>query len=233
MNGWIKSEKDLKMYCFSPPVMLATFIVEICLALYALIRYKANEVGRLVIAMLIFLAAFQLAEYNVCLASWLDPLLASRLGYVAITMLPPLGIHLAYALAGTKKRPLLLPAYASAVAFGAFFLLIGNGLTGHACMGNYVIFQIAPASSWLYTLYYYGWLLMGILLCARLGTAKTQAALYGLGVGYLAFLLPTTAVNMFDASTLSGIPSIMCGFAVILAFILVGWVMPKGGEKRE
>ena len=37
----------------------------------------------------------------------------------------------------------------------------------------------------------------------------------------------------YDAATISGIPSIMCGFAVILAFVLTLKVAPEAVIKRE
>lgn len=225
--------RDLKLYCFSPFVMLATFVVEIVLALYTMFRYKLNEVGRLAVLLLVFLAIFQLAEYAVCEGTgWIDSVLASRIGYVAITVLPPLGIHLAYAIARAKKRPLLWPVYLNAAMFIAMFLLIGPVFSGHACMGNYIIFQMMPDVVWLYALYYYGWLLAGLWLCRHLATASTKRALYGLGIGYLVFLVPTTLVNIIDPETIKGIPSIMCGFAVLLAFTIAFWILPKAGAKR-
>jgi len=224
------------MFCFSPPVMLATFFIEIGLALLTILRYKVNAVGRLVIALLIFLAVFQAAEFNVCAAAWVDPMVASRIGYVAITLLPPLGLHLAYVLADAKKRPLLMPAYLSCAAFVIFFLTIGNSLAGHVCQGNYVIFQLAPGSEWLYSLYYYGWLFVTVLLCARLVRGKKQnvrKALWGLAIGYCAFIIPTTTANIINPQTIRGIPSVMCGFAVLLALTLVFWVLPHKGELRQ
>lgn len=225
--------KDLKMYCFSPPVMLATFIIEIGLALWTIYRYKLNEVGKLVVALLLFLAAFQIAEFNVCETGWIDSMLASRLGYAAITMLPPLGIHLVYALAGAKKRPLLIPAYGTGALFIAYFLFVGPALSGHECMGNYVIFQMIPESTWLYTIYYYGLIIAGAWLCFRLQSQlKLGSALSGLAVGYILLMVPTTTVNLIDQNTIAGIPSIMCGFAVFLALALAFWVMPAAGKKR-
>lgn len=224
--------RELKLYCFSPPVMIGTFIVEVVLAAWTVWRYKLNEVGRLVVLLLLFLAAFQLAEYNVCAIGWVDSITASRLGYIAITTLPPLGIHLVYALAGAKKRPFLLPAYLSSAAFIIFFLVIGHSLNGHTCYGNYVIFEMAPNAAWLYGLYYYGWLLVGTWLSVTLATARTKASLYGLTLGYAVLLIPTTTVNLIDPQTIKGIPSIMCGFAVFLALTVALWIMPKSGIKR-
>jgi hypothetical protein len=225
--------KELKMYCFSPPVMLATFIIEIALALWTVYRYKLNEVGKVVVALLLFLAAFQIAEYNVCETGWINSMLASRLGFAAITMLPPLGIHLVYALAGTKKRPLLIPAYVTGALFIGYFLFVGPALSGHECMSNYVIFQMIPESTWLYTIYYYGLIVAGAWLCFALQKQlKLWSALTGLAVGYMLLMIPTTTVNLIDQNTIAGIPSIMCGFAVFLALALAFWVMPRGGEKR-
>jgi hypothetical protein len=224
-----------KFFCFSPPVMLATFFIEIVFAVYVLWRYKLDPVGRLVVAILLCLAAFQIAEYNVCEGGWIDPMLASRLGYVAITLLPPLGLHLGYTLAGVKKRKLVWAAYASGAAFAAFFLLIGGALTGNACQGNYVIFQMAPGSVWLYSLYYYGWLIGGIALFRKFAQKqdrKTREALRWLAIGYLAFIVPTTTANFIDADTLHAIPSIMCGFAVIFATLLTTHVIRFRGQKR-
>ena len=80
------------LHCFSPPVMLATFLIEISLAVYVTWRYQLTAVTRLATAILFFLALFQLAEWNVCEGSFgIDSLGWSRLGYIAITMLPPLG----------------------------------------------------------------------------------------------------------------------------------------------
>lgn len=224
-----------KFFCFSPPVMLATFIIEIVLAVYVVMRYKLDTVGRLVVGLLLALAAFQVAEYNVCEGGWIDPMLASRLGYVAITLLPPLGIHLIYALAGSQKRPLLVPAYVSGAVCAVIFLLLTGTLTGNVCQGNYVIFQMAPWSVVVFSLYYFGWLGAGVWQCRRLARGKelkTQKALQWLAIGYLAFIIPTTVAHIVQPETLQAIPSVMCGFAVLLAVILAAQVIRFGGAKR-
>lgn len=223
------------LFCFSPPVMIATFALETIFAVYVIWRYKLNPISRLVVLILIFLATYQLAEYMICEVVGLQPLTWSRIGYVAITMLPALGIHLAYEIAGAKKRPLLLPAYITTAAFIIFFVVSGNWVTESVCLGNYVIFDTIPGMTGMYALFYYGWLSAGVYICMSLaGKAKTniESALKGLAIGYLAFLVPTTTVNLLDPGTLSGIPSIMCGFAVLLALTLVLWVLPKATAKK-
>ena len=217
--------------------MLATFIIEIVCAVYVLYRYKLTPITRLAAAILVCLAIFQLAEYNICEGAWgIDSLTWARVGHVAITLLPPLGIHLATKLAGQKKPLLVGIVYGLATVFSLIFMFAGHGMQAQQCLGNYVIFSLAPGAVIPYTFYYYGLLWMGISYSWK--AAKTlksptkKKALYGLAIGYLAFIVPTTIVNVIDPSTMAGIPSIMCGFAVILAIVLTGSVVPNYYTKR-
>ena len=223
--------KTDKLYCFSPPVMIATFIIEIVCAVYLLFRYKLTAVSRVAITLLIGLAVFQFAEFNVCEGAWqLDSLAWARIGYVAITILPPLGIHLITRISGKSNPWLVGGAYVSGAIFAFIFMFVGQGMLGEQCLGNYVIFKIAPWAVWPYAVYYYGWLLVGIAYSVWLvqkARHTIKAALYALAAGYAALLIPTTTVNLLDPATVSGIPSIMCGFAVILALILTLKVVPE------
>jgi hypothetical protein len=222
-------------YCFSPAVMLATFIIEAAFALYAIWRYKMTTTTRLVVAILACLATFQAAEYMICGGIGIQAGTWSRLGYSAITLLPPLGIHLVLTIAKKRNPILLTAAYSSAVAFVAFYAFATMGISGHTCYANYAVFDVHAASSLPYGLYYYGWLFVGVGLALNYASkmSKYAKALRSLAVGYSAFIIPTAAVNLIDPSTISGIPSIMCGFAVILAFILVGRVAPESIALKE
>lgn len=228
-------QKPKGLFCFSPEVMFGTFVIEIFLAIYTIVRYKMTTVSRLAVATFVCLAVFQLAEFQVCAAAWIDPMVASRIGYVAITLLPALGIHFIYAIAGKTKRLRVGAGYLIATVFSIFFLTAGDALTGNVCQGNYVIFDVAPGSVWAYTLYYYGFLITGIMLClqlARSAKPRVRSALGWFAGGYLAFMVPTTVVNIIDPSTIEGIPSIMCGFAVLFALILGLKVLPQIAKKQ-
>lgn len=223
-------KKSLKLYCFSPPVMLATFIIEISFAFYTVWRYQMTLVSRLVVSILVCLAVFQAAEFAVCGQLGFHGNELSRLGYGAITLLPPLGLHLTHVIAGKKSRWLVGTAYVSCVAFLLYFVFMTGAISGNTCYANYVVFDTHAASTKLYSLYYYGWLLISTFFAWRWGLEakkRIKSALYALALGYVSFLLPTTTVNIIDPSTISGIPSIMCGFAVILAFVLVSQVLPN------
>ena len=219
-------------YCFSPLVMLVTFLIEISAALYIIWRYKMTVVTRLIVAILVLLATFQGAEYMLCGGMGIAGGSWSQLGYSAITLLPPLGLHLSHAIAG-KKNPLLIRgAYATAVVFIGYFAFFTGAISGHTCYANYVVFEGSQNAipHLAYALYYYGWLFVGvwtsITFALQQVSPQLKSALIALAVGYCAFIIPTTTVNIIDPSTIAGIPSIMCGFAVLLALVLVGKVAP-------
>lgn len=217
--------------------MLATFLIEFGFAFYVIWRYKMNTISRLIATTLFTLGTFQLAEYMICGGLGLTHVEWARLGYASITLLPPLGIHLVTALAGKKMPWLVGSAYASAAAFVGFFTLAGGAINGEVCYANYAVFDTHNASIIPFALYYYGWLIAGTYLAWHWANKqpKKAVALQGMAMGYLLFILPTTAFNLIDPSTVSGIPSIMCGFAVLLAFALVIRVLPNSGtpERRS
>jgi membrane protein YdbS with pleckstrin-like domain len=232
-----------RLYCFSPPVMIATFTVEMAMAFYAIMRYKLNTVARLGVALLFFLALFQVSEYNVCSGSGAAATLWSRIGYVAITLLPPLGLHLVHVLAGKPRRRLVIFAYVTMVGYIVYFLAIPSAFRSYQCTGNYVIFQLGERASIMYGYYYYGWLLAAVSFAVRwLGELQHQKApealrrrntIRALIVGYLVFLVPTGIANSIDPVTRRGIPSIMCGFAVLFALILTFYILPKAAKYRS
>ena len=224
-----------KLYCFSPPVMLATLIVEFGLAFYTLWKYKMTAVSRLAVVMLVSLGTFQLAEYMVCGGLGLTTIQWARVGYVAITLLPALGIHMLVKLAGKKKNLMVASAYATCLAFVIFYIAGTDAFTGHLCLANYAVFYTQHVSNGWYTGYYYGWLIIGVYLAWQWGIEQPEnkKGLHSMMIGYLVFLAPTTFFNIIDPSTVKGIPSIMCGFAILLAFVIVIKVLPRSVESRK
>lgn len=218
--------------------MIATFLTEIMLALYVVVRYHMNNTTRLIVAALGMLSLFQLSEYFVCGGFGASSAAWSRVGYVAITALPPIGLHLLYVLSGNPSRKLVVTAYASMAAFMSYFLFSPTAFAGHECTGNYVIFQIGINAARAYGTYYYGWLLAAILIGWRWMTSakydkKVRQQVAALIIGYLVFLIPTGIANTVKPETRAGIPSIMCGFAVLFALILVLYITPRAAEIRE
>lgn len=235
----MKYVSNNKFYCFSPPVMIATFLIEIGLAIYTLWRYGLNSITRVTTVIFICLAFFQLAEFNVCEGSWgIDSASWARLGYVAITLLPPLGIHLIAKLSGEKRRWPYYGAYALSAMFISYFIFATNGVSAEACLGNYVIFEQGEGTGFLYGLYYYGLLLVAIAYAMWLSgkdkiEPQIKKSLHALVIGYVLFMVPTTFVNIVNPATIAGIPSIMCGFAVLLAITIAFAVLPFAHQNLE
>jgi hypothetical protein len=216
--------------------MLATFITESVLLVYTLVRYRLTPISRVVAASLFFLAFFQLCEYNVCGRFGVEAAIWSRMGYVAITMLPPLGVHFVQLIAKRGWRWIKWAAYTNALVWAGVFGISERAFSGHVCAGNYVIFQLTPFASWAYGVYYYSWLLAGIIMAvyfAYRAKKHIREALILQTVGYLIFLVPTSVVAYLTPATRSGIPSIMCGFAVLYAFIMVFGILPQSLDNEK
>lgn len=222
-----------KLLCFSPPVMLATFAIEVVLLVYTLWRYKLTAVTRLVALLLLFLALFQLSEFMICGGLGMDGPAWTRFGFVSITLLPAFGMHLAVVLSGKKQPWLVALAYISAAVFVYYFAFVTSSLNGNECRPNYVVFDVHGTLMYFYILYYYGWLAITTSLALHWSkTSKLKKQLRGLSVGYAAFIIPTVLATIINPENAAGIPSIMCGFAVLMALALVGWVIPGSAKTR-
>lgn len=216
-------------YCFSPLVMIITCVIEFGLLFYTLYRYKMTAISRVALATLALLGIFQMSEFAVCgtdantVATW------SRVGFIAITLLPPLGIHLISLISKRVPSWTLALAYISGISFALTFGLHESAFQSHVCAGNYAIFQLAPDLGGLYFVYYYVWLIVGIvmgLIFSVDASPRIRKALVFQVLGYLSFLIPTGIVNAIHPETINGIPSIMCGFAVIYALTLAFGIVP-------
>jgi hypothetical protein len=223
--------KKLGFYCFSPPVMIATFAVEIALMALTIIHHKLNRSTKLICATLFCLALFQLCEYFVCGGMGVGAVQWSRLGFISITILPPLGLHLVHSIANKKTNWIVWAGYSLMMFWIIVFGFGESAFTGHQCVSNYVIFQLHHYIGYAYSAYYYGLLLVGIMLALWYGEhtkSKQQTeALFGIILGYLTFLLPTAVANTVNPETMAGIPSIMCGFAVLFALTLFFYILPR------
>jgi hypothetical protein len=225
-------KKANTFYCFSPPVMIATMIIETTMFFYVIYRYKLDTTTRIIAAILVLLAIFQLSEFKVCGGQQAE--IFMHIGFVAITILPALGLHLIYRIAQKKNLIVLATSY---VVCGIFAITLGlrnSAFLGRVCGGNYSIFTLANKVGGFYYAYYYILLFVGIglsLYFAHVANKKIRKALLLQVFGYLSFLLPTGIVNTINPKTIQGIPSIMCGFAVIYALILVFGIAPTVSKK--
>lgn len=221
------------LLCFSPPVMVATMLVEIGLAIWVATRFTFSTTRRLIVLIMICLAGFQLSEYQVCSQSATSEVWA-RAGYILITLLPALGYDVVLRL-WNYKTPWRWAGYALAAGFMGMLAFSPQAISGGICTGNYVIFSVAEPLNGFWTFYYLSMVLGGLALAAAgawTGPTRSRAALRWMAVGYLAFTVPSYTIYWIAPQTGVGLPSIMCGFAVILALILALRVAPSQAANR-
>lgn len=235
-----KDKNYTQLNCFSPPVMIATMVIEVSLVIYSLWRYKMSNLVRLGVITLIALATFQLAEFYVCTGSISHVTAWSRLGFAAITLLPPLGLHLIHVIAKKPGRRLVATAYSTMTALVVFFLVFPSVFNDYQCTGNYVIFHLRAHVGGAYWIYYFGWIITSMVLAFKWANelmnksgkrAHNQLrAVQGMIIGWFVFIIPTAIANVVNPASRQGIPSIMCGFAVLFALILALYIMPRAAE---
>ena len=226
---WREVKDPRRLHCFSPPVMIATFSIELILAIIVLIRDHVTRFGKVAGFVLVLLATFQFAEYRICTTTGNIPLFWSRTGFVAITLLPLTGIYLVSLV--SHKPHFLKLAYTSAAGFVVYFIFVPKSITDAICGGNYIIFNTSNDLYRLYGFYYLGFLLLGIWeSIEKIASLKRRTAakrtLQWLIVGYLSFMSPMGLVYIFVPTTRNAAASIMCGFALVFAFILTLKIVP-------
>lgn len=228
-----KKRPSALVACFSPPVMIATFTIEVVLAVYVALRFSSSLFRTIIITVLVCLASFQLAEYQVCEGPSSAALAWTKLGLVGITLLPALGMHLI----GTITRPsILIPlGYCIAILYALTFVFLPGATAEAQCSGNYELLNIK--SGWISAMYdgYYT-IFLGLAmmeLCLRLMARHRSAPMeYSTKliaftlVGYLSFTLPMAVVAIVSAQLRQATPSVMCGFALLLAPILALKIVP-------
>lgn len=223
-----------KLFCFSPPVMLATLIIEFSMAIYTFARYKMTTISRLVVTILITLGLFQLSEYMICGGWGLTHAEWAKFGYIATALLPTLGLHLIIAISGKKKPLLISIAYATSAIFLIYYAVDKSSINGQQCFANYAVFYARGVISQLFSIYYFFWLTVDLFMALHWSNQlpDKRKTLRSIILGGFIFVIPTYIFNIIDPTTIKGIPSIMCGFAVVFAFILVIAVLPDNCKKR-
>jgi len=213
-------------YCFSPPVMLATLLIESGLAVYLLHRYRKSFFGKIAAVLLFLLALFQLSEYQICANH--NAIFWSRIGLAAITLLPILGLYLISLI--SHKRHFLRLGYVAAAVSVFLIILAPRDMINPICGGNYVTFGGPEVLYRFYAAYYFGFLLIGIwesLEALNVSRSKRiHRILRWMVIGYLSFMLPMGIVYALYAPARMAVASIMCGFALSLAIILALRIVP-------
>ena len=223
-----KDHKNI-FYCFTPLVSLATFIVEFIFAVYTLIKYRKTEFGRVSIFVLLALASFQLPEYLLCQSNqsaYRNVLI--QIGFIGTAFLPPLGLHLVNLLNDKKYTKLVSFGYIFASFTTILILASKAGDFVHACTGKYVKFGLGSLAEKFYSGTYLIFITSAIvILLYYILKNKNLALNMWMLVTFLVFLIPAYVLYFFSFYPSDGLPSVMCGFAIFAALILLLKILPK------
>lgn len=226
--------KNSTFYCFSPLVMVATVIIELGLLIFLVFRYMLSKIIALAAFLLLFLALFQMAEYGICEQLGFADTTWVKIGFASITMLPVLGLHLVYAIAGKMNKPLLLATYGASAVWILIFVF-GNIMQEAVCTGNYVIFNFLNPWERHYFIFYDLIILIAMVQAIRFAREtkheNTKKALHWLFFGYISFTVPAIVIWFITDGADMAMPSIMCGFAVIFAVIVGARVVPHSVKR--
>jgi hypothetical protein len=227
-----KESKSITLHCFTPQVALATFIIEIVLAVYAWIRFRTTPAGRRGVVFLLSLSLFQFAEFQLC--SGVNQEVWMRTAFLATVFLPAIAIDF---VAMATKRPMsVVFGYATATAYALLIIFTPNVFFHASCRTSYTVFDVADTFGLVYSIYYATSILYGVfaLIAARRERAGNQKLTLWLLIGYASILLPTIFVFSFFVITLNAFPSIFCGFAVLIALIMALKVLPlQAGARKQ
>ncbi len=215
--------------------MALTVLVEVVLLLRILFWRKPTVANVLGMLILFALATFQAAEYGICEGLFdVHPNVLARIGFVSITTLPVLTLHLIRTIGKSKQILLIVTAYATMFAWIAIFLF-SDALVNQICGGNYIIFELSPGFGGSYFIYYYFWMIVGAIwalnMASKSRSKATANSLRWMVAGTASFAIPATIIWLFWEEAAKGLPSIMCGFAVIFAIIIYAKVIPRSKRK--
>jgi len=217
------------LYCFSPSIMLLTFLLELLLAAFVFARYSATRFGKVAGLILILLATFQFAEYRICTTEELTLWLWPRIAFLAITLLPVTGLYLVSLV--SRKPHFLKLGYVTAAAFILYLAFVPKSISHAVCGGNYIVFNMSNDFYRIFGFYYLGFLLLGIWesiekISSLRRLTSVKRTLQWLIAAYLSFMAPMGTAYVLIPETRNAVASVMCGFAVTMAFILTFKVLP-------
>lgn len=221
-------QKNNTLYCFTPLVTLGTFITEFVFGVYVIIRHRKTTFGKVAALGLFGLAGFQLAEWMVCGAGSNMPDFWMRFGFVSTALLPAVGLNLVHLISDKKYKYLNMLGYITAGIVSSLLIFEAGADLYYACMGKFVAFQIGTTTDKVYIFYYVVFLGIAIiLLLGNIFRKKQHVRLSWIMLAtILVFVVPTYALYIFTIISGSSVPSIMCGFAIFAAVLLVAKLLP-------
>jgi len=208
---------------YSPLLALFTGFFEFAAAAFTLLSPGRKRILYPIGLLFLLLAGYQFSEVAVCAHP--ENLLFSRMAFFDITWLPPMGLWLAYQLTPRKQKWLKIMSlvyFAASTGFASWIIVDSHIVTKSVCQLVLARFAHPNPFEIAYGIFYQTGIAVLIF-----GTAVSMAYarddilrkhLANLQTGVLGFVLPSFAVRILTPEPEGMLPSVMCHFALILAF---------------
>ena len=227
-------------------VSLIFFGIELAILIVVIIFNRDHPHFWEIVALLSLLQLYQLSEFLICIG--INVGLITRIGFVVITFLPPVGYFLC-----TRVVKWRFPDYwfgfALALAFSVYFIYETSSVDLFDCnpffatytaSGTISIGSVNPYElriSALYGAFYFGSLLYSIWfliehLIWHKEKVENKYAIIVL-IGFLAFMIPMLLMVIIWPGFADSVASILCKYALILAVTMLLFSFMKDKKTLE
>ena len=217
--------------CFAPYISLSTFIIEITLATFFLLKNPKDKLNKTIALIAFLLGFYQLNEFLICTTGFN---IFTKLALITVAILPSLAIT--YTLIILRKKINII-WHILLYTPSAFFILITIISSIYKqpaiCSTVFIQYPYAGLIGKFFGLYYLLFLLASIILfyyASFKTTSIYEKRLHHLGIlGILIFTIPTFIFLLFLPALQIQTSSILCEFALLLAIelIIVIWYKEK------
>ena len=215
--------------CFTPAISLTTAIIEFVIATVILISCRKSLVNKFMASLVYVLGLYQFTEFMLCTS--INPALWAKLGFIAYTFLPAIGLYFTIRmLRKNSKEKYLKLLFLIPIIFSLIALFTLNFFVNIECGRFFVTFQhlMKTFSIWLpiiYSAYYFSFI------------AALEIFLYTMFLRERNKIKKNIALTLFIAAFVSVLPafilvtvlpslsiyfsSIYCEFAILLAIAAI------------
>ncbi len=224
---------------YSPILAVATAAFEIAVAVWALRGPGERRIVRTVSAILLLLAAYQIAEVAIC-ANVTAAGFTPRLAFVIVTWLPALGLLLIAQLLRPRSRTFTVSAYAMLAAAAGIVVWIvvdRSFASASVCNAVYARYTHAIPRFLVYSSFYcLG--LVGMIVFSGYGAMtcrdpRRQRQLAQVFLGTVTFVALAVLTSRFVPPARGALPSIMCHYALLFAVALTRLIHLERKRKYE
>lgn len=213
---------------YSPALGTLTAVFEFAASLW-IFRFAIDKRFKfLVIGLLVLLGIYQILEVTICMQEVQPSQLLSRLAFLDITWLPPMGLLLIQNICPhTKWLKQFVRAVVIVAALMSFWILVDyRFVTGTICEFMYAKYTYIEPYFHFYGAFYeisqMSLIFLPPLLMAQDLTIYQREHLRDIQLGALLFVVPSIfLVAVVPGITGNGLPSVMCHFAIFLAVFLL------------